>query len=475
MECRWPHGGPATFGPAHVERRLDGFHQQVHRLHPIQFFGNRSGVTANEKRLRSLGDQIAASGIDPASDTGHPMGAARWRRHRWSIKRKVATLLMAILGILALFAATSYGYVRYQFDQVAKLPCRACVHVVAGRPYNILVIGSDSRAGDTGRAASSFGSASTVGGQRSDTIKILRIDPGAGTAKVLSIPRDTYVTTSGLAPDSGLSGPEKINAAFNNGPEALIETIQNTFGIPISHWMVIDFTGVIDSVKALGGISLDFNYPVRDNYYGTNESGLQITGTGCQSIDGDVALSLSRSRNYQYFEAGGWHADPGSDLSRIARQNTIIEAMVSKAKVTYDPLTLQALISSLRGNIVIDKNLTLGMIYDLAERYHAFSPSRLETWTLPTVGQSGTPAGDVELVSTAAADNYVGTIRQFLAGPAAPVTTPPLDQYGYPITVPTLPPATTRPPGVNGATGETTSEPPSPTTTTLPSYEPKLC
>ena len=152
----------------------------------------------------------------------------------------MATLLIVIVGLLGLFAAASYGYVRYQFDQVAKLPCRACVHVVGGKPYNILVIGSDSRAGDIGRATSSFGSASTVGGQRSDTIKILRIDPGAGTAKVLSIPRDTYVTTSGLAPNSGLTGPEKIDAAFNNGPKALIETIQNTSGSR-SATIVIDF------------------------------------------------------------------------------------------------------------------------------------------------------------------------------------------------------------------------------------------
>jgi len=406
---------------------------------------------------------------------GRKARSRRGGRRRWSIKRKVVALLTVAIGLVGLFAVASYGYVRYQFDQVAKLPCRACVNVAAGKPYNILIIGSDSRAGDTGQAASSFGSASTVGGQRSDTIKILRIDPAAGTAKVMSIPRDTYVTTSGLAPDSGLTGPEKINAAFNNGPEALIETIQNTFGIPISHWIVIDFTGVIDSVKALGGIDLTFNYPVRDNYYGVNESGLQITSTGCQNINGNVALSLSRSRNYQYYEDGEWHIDPGSDLSRIARQNTIIEAMVAKAKVTYNPLTLQALISSLKGKIVIDRNLTLGMIYDLAERYHAFSPSSLETWTLPTVGQSGTPAGDVELVSTAPGENYEDTIQQFLDGPAAPVITPPLDAYGDPIATPSTSPATTTPAVSTASTGVSPPIAQSPTTTSLPPYEPKLC
>jgi LCP family protein required for cell wall assembly len=291
---------------------------------------------------------------------------------------------------------------------------------------------------------------------------------------VLSIPRDTYVTTSGLAQDSGLAGPEKINAAFNNGPEALIETIQNTFGIPISHWIVIDFTGVVDSVKALGGVNLDFNYPVRDDHDGIDESGLEITSTGCQDMGGSATLALSRSRNYQYYQAGEWHADPGSDLSRIERQNTVIEAMIVKAKSTYNPLTLQSLIDSVKGNVAIDKNLTLGMVYDLAERYHAFSPSSLESWTLPTVGQTGTPAGDVELVNTAGSDDYVDTIARFLGGSAEQITTPPLDLHGHPIDVPT-PTTTTNPvrPHANKAPGPPNPLPPP--TIAPPSYEPTLC
>jgi LCP family protein required for cell wall assembly len=310
-----------------------------------------------------------------------------------------------------------------------------------------------------------------VGGQRSDTIKIFHIDPASGTARVLSIPRDTYVTTSGLAPSTGLAGPEKINAAFNNGPEPLIETIENTFGIPISHWIVIDFDGVIDSVKALGGIRLDFRYPVRDDNDGVNESGLNITDTGCQELDGAQVLALSRSRYYEYYEDGVWQIDPGYDLSRILRQNTIIEAMIAKAKSTYNPLTLQSFINSVKSNISIDDNLSLGTIYDLVERYHAFSSSSLQTWTLPTLPQTGTPAGDVELVNTEPSGNYVNTITEFLGAPPGNVTTPPLDHYGYPIAVPVVTPGTlpTGPPLSAGTTPSTVSP------SSLPSYDPTLC
>ena len=133
-----------------------------------------------------------------------------------------------------------------------------------GAPYNVLLIGSDSRAGETAAEAQQFGNATNAGGQRSDTIKIVHVDPTSGTASTLSIPRDTYVTLSGLPADTQLSSQNKINAAFAGGPDALIQTIQNTFGIPISHYIEISFFGLQDAVNALGGISMDFPYPVRD-------------------------------------------------------------------------------------------------------------------------------------------------------------------------------------------------------------------
>jgi hypothetical protein len=154
----------------------------------------------------------------------------------------------------------------------------------------------------------------------------------------------------------------------------------------------------------------------------------------------------------------------------------IIEAMMAKAKSTYNPLALQSLISSVKSSIAIDDKLTLGMMYDLVERYHAFSPSNLQTWSLPTVPQRGTPAGDVELVGTAPSNNYVATIAQFLGAAPEPTITPPLDEYGHPIVVPT-----TVPTGVPGTTtgtatsGSHTTPAPPPASSPLPPYDPTLC
>ena len=84
--------------------------------------------------------------------------------------------------------------------------------------------------------------------------------------------------------------------------------------------------------------------------------------------------------------------------------------------------------------------------------------------------QSGTPAGDVELVNTEPPNDYVDTISQFLGGPADATYTPPLDRYGYPVAVPTT--TTTTSPRSNG-TGRETTQPSEPSS--LPMYDPTLC
>ncbi len=211
---------------------------------------------------------------------------------RWAI------LVVALVLVLA---GSVYGYLWYQLGQIKSVRCATCAVEVPGAPYNVLIVGSDSRAGDTGGAAKAFGSASQVGGQRSDTIKILHVNPSAGTAEILSIPRDTYVTLSGMPSGTGLATDNKINTAFNSGQDPLIQTIENTFGIPINHFVITSFNGVIDLVQAVGGITLDFPYPVRDNDQGNNNSGLEHHPRGLpdperQHGPGPVALALLRVR-----------------------------------------------------------------------------------------------------------------------------------------------------------------------------------
>ncbi len=351
--------------------------------------------------------------------------------------------IVAVVLLLVL-VAVGYGYFRYQWGKVASSPCTTCVAVPAGQPYNVLLIGSDSREGETTAEAQQFGGATSVSGQRSDTIKIIRVDPASGTATSLSIPRDTYVTLSGMPANSPLDSQNKINAAFGAGPDALVRTIESTFGIPISHFIVINFFGLQDAVNALGGINMDFPYPVRDQDCSggvcNNNSGLNVPTTGCQTLNGTEALALSRSRYFQYDDNGQWISDPTSDIGRIQRQNLIIAAAQDKAKATYNPLRLNSLFSSVVHDFSKDNALSAGDLFSLAERYHAFSGSSLQSYLLPTTGATSATAGDVEVVEPTAAS---AVIAQFIGDTAQPIVTPPIDAYGNPIALQLPAPTTT--------------------------------
>jgi LCP family protein required for cell wall assembly len=377
----------------------------------------------------------------------------RGRRRRRSTGQRVMRGAVVVVVIALAAAGSVYGYVWYRLGQIKSLKCSACAVDTPGAPYNVLIVGSDSRAGNTGAAAKAFGSATQVAGQRSDTIKILHVDPASGSAQLLSIPRDTYVALSGMPSGTGLSTDNKINTAFNSGPVPLIQTIENTFGIPINHFVITSFNGVIDLVKAVGGINLNFPYPARDNDNGNNNSGLVITHAGCQALDGNMALSLARSRYYQYeVRPSVWYYDGSSDLGRIQRQNAIIEAVINKAKSSYNPLTVNAFLGSIVNDITKDDAMGTSMLLSLAQRFHAFSGSSLKTFTLPTLGASSTVAGSVEVVQEPAA---LGVISQFLGTSPQTVVTPPLDAYGSPVDVPSS--TTTAPTSGSGGVPSTTT------------------
>lgn len=384
-------------------------------------------------------------------------GSPTTTKRRRSTKERVLRWTVVFLAVMLVSAGSVYGYVRYRWGQVKTGPCPSCVAVADGQPFNVLIVGSDSRAGDTGSAAKAFGSAAQVGGQRSDTIKILHVDPVTGSASLLSIPRDTYVDITGLSASSGLASDNKINTAFNDGTGPLIQTVENSFGISISHYVVIDFTGLINAVDAVGGIHLDFKYPVRDNDNGVNNAGLKITQTGCQVLNGSTALALARSRYYQYeVSPGQWVYDGTGDLGRIQRQNAIIEALIDKAKSSFNPLTINSFLGAVVNDVTVDQNMSFGLMLSLAEHYHAFSGSALNSYTLPTSGEYSGSAGDVEVVQEPQAQEVVSA---FLGGQPEQPTTPPLDAYGSPISVPATTPAATpaSAPGAAGSSGSSSS------------------
>jgi LCP family protein required for cell wall assembly len=248
----------------------------------------------------------------------------------------------------------------------------------AGQAANFLIIGSDTRSFiDDVADEEHFGSAADQGGQRSDTIMVAHVDPDAETGMLVSFPRDLWVQVPGL-------GPSKINAAYNAGPQRVIDTIKQNFDIPIHHYLEVNFEGFRNIVDAVGSVSMHFAAPARDTV-----TGLSIAEAGCHALDGDQALALVRSRAFEYQDADGeWRGDDKFDLGRIERQQSFVRALADEMvhDVVRNPTRLGSILDKALAeeNLQRDEKLGLSDVTALVDTFRDVDPAALETITVPT-------------------------------------------------------------------------------------------
>jgi LCP family protein required for cell wall assembly len=342
--------------------------------------------------------------------------SARRRRRRSSALRSVSTqrrrkrlfiVLGSLLGVAVLVVAGVIVYARWRFDQIPKVSVAGLTPRVGNDPFTVLLVGSDSRAFvSTATQASQFGSAAAQTGQRSDVIILARVAPALGEVQLMSIPRDTYVDIPGNV--ANVSGDNRINTAFNSGPTLLVQTIEQSFHLQINDYAEVNFPGFQGMVNAVGGIGLDFAYPVRDAY-----SGLNIPTTGCQLVSGAQALALVRSRHLYYYDNGAWQEDYGSDWSRIQRQDAFFRALLPKLRtVTTNPGALNSFLGAATKNIAIDETISEGELLSLARSLSGLSSSHFTSETLPTIPFTDSAGQDV-LSPAPGPDEAM--IKQFLA------------------------------------------------------------
>jgi len=230
-------------------------------------------------------------------------------------------LIVANVVVLAMLAlgASAYGYVQWRLGQVNRIAVNGLTVPKPGAPITLLAVGSDTR--NLGKGASAiFGSTDNVSGQRSDTIMLVRIVPATSSVAIMSIPRDLLVPIAGM-------GTTRINSAFNTGPDLLVSTVQQDFGININHFMVVNFYSFTQIADSIGGVYQYFPTPARDLY-----SDLSVPKAGCVLLKGSQALAFVRSREYQYYLDGTWQYQlvPESDLARIQRQQDFIKLAIKK-------------------------------------------------------------------------------------------------------------------------------------------------
>jgi LCP family protein required for cell wall assembly len=311
----------------------------------------------------------------------------------------VATNVVVAMCLIS--AAVVYGYVRYRVSQLKTIRLPGLTRVVPGAagaglpPMNILLVGSNTRTGLDPSEAGQFGSAADVPGARSDVTMILHLDPATGSASLLSIPRDLFVP---LPPHSMAGSVGKIDGALNDGPNNLITAITDDLGIPINHYINVNFDGFQRTVNAIGGIKMNFPTPLRDTF-----SALRISQTGCQQLNGATTLAVVRARHLQYEVNGRWFDDPQSDLARIRRDHTFLRIFVSTAKSQVtNPFRLNALVGGLLDQVTVDTGLNVGTLLSLFRHYKHLNPYTVPETTLPiTVVSSyhdgGVNYGDVDM------------------------------------------------------------------------------
>jgi LCP family protein required for cell wall assembly len=242
---------------------------------------------------------------------------------------------------------------------------------------NFLLVGSDSRAGadPTDPDYGNVGAESDVQGRRSDTLIVVNVEKSSGIISLLSIPRDLWVTIG----DS--ENTERINVAYREGAPVVVRTVTRALGIPIHHYLEIDFQGFKNLVDAVGGVTVCVEYPTRDR-----NTGLYIR-PGCKNLDGVQSLAYARSRYFEEKIDGQWRVDGTSDIGRGKRQRLFTALLMQTAvnRTLGDPFRAGTIMDGATGALLVDERLDL---LEFARLMRPAASGKLRRFSLDTYGDT---------------------------------------------------------------------------------------
>ncbi|MFV0426578.1 MAG: LCP family protein [Beutenbergiaceae bacterium] len=339
---------------------------------------SRSRFPTRRRDLRAT--RQSASGSPATARPGPPRHAAR-RRGR--LLRVAATVTTGLLMFAGAGTATAW----YELQSNITTPSIS-TYLPTDRPttedeppidalsegdVNILVMGSDSREG----ANASFGD---VDGMRSDTTLLVHISADRSRVDVVSIPRDLIVEIPSCAlPGGSFSRAQplgydehsgvRFNSAFSTGAlggdlgaaaACTIATVETMTGLFIDDFVIVDFVGFQDMVNAIGGVELCFEEAIEDD-----DANLSLEA-GCQVLNGEQALGLARARK---------SLGDGSDISRMGRQQELLQAMVASITsrdVATNPVTLLNFLDAATSSLTTSERLAdlptlVGLGYSLRD------------------------------------------------------------------------------------------------------------
>jgi LCP family protein required for cell wall assembly len=268
-----------------------------------------------------------------------------------NIKKIVTTtIVVLILGVGCYFGLRAYNSIKNIFADdgtgiFSLFNTGAQSQYLKGEAngrVNVLLLG----VGDKGHDGATL----------SDTIMVASYDTRSKSVAMFSLPRDLYVQIPG-------NGYKKINEAnaygeqvkAGNGPTVALETVQKVIDQPIQYYVRVDFSGLLEMVDALGGVTVEVENTFCDYAYPTERKGdtsKVCFEKGKQNMNGLKALQYSRSRHALGVE--------GSDFARSKRQQLLLIAIKEKAlssSTLMNPKKLLDIITALGEHVKTDASM----------------------------------------------------------------------------------------------------------------------
>lgn len=384
-----------------------------------------------------LSTGISASAAPPSGASGHKSwfrlrsaGRSRhWIKRTWL--RRLTLVLTSLVVVGATLSLTEYAYFQHEFNKAHKINVQHLVPPVTtglhANAQTILLIGSTSRCALNGKQSQAFGSCSgpataTTGitGVNSDVMLLLHTDPATGKVTVLSLPRDLVLYN---VRDYNF---HKLDAGLSSGPSQLVAAIEQDLGIPINHFVELNFDTFQNVVNTLGGVKVYFPDRVYDKLSGLNEQ------PGCQLLNGFQALSLVRARHMYYWQSGAQLYDGTGDLGRIIRTHEFLRLLASQvaAQGLGNIITDNQIIGEVFPNLTIDSTLTSSNMSNLILNYHGVNIDKTPQATLPNIEDhtnyiyEGYNYGSVVLPSYPQDQQAINQFLDYKSNPAADAVKP---------------------------------------------------
>ncbi|MFI2185940.1 LCP family protein [Streptomyces sioyaensis] len=324
--------------------------------------------------------------VNTAESRARGIRATGRRRKGPTRRRRITTITLCTLVSVVLLGGAGLGYVYFKLNGNLK---GVDINSALGhdRPksaddgsMNILVMGSDSRAGKNGEYGKD------EGGARSDTAMIVHVYKGHKKASVVSIPRDTLVTRPDCT-NNGKDVPGEQRAMFNTafevgGPPCAVKTVESISGARMNHFIEVDFSGFKKLIDALGGVDITTKKAIDDN-----KSHLHLQ-PGKHTLNGEQSLGLVRTRH-------GVPGGDGSDLGRIQLQQTFIKALMNQVKnvgVLTNPTKLYDIADTATKAITTDTDLdSVSELTGLAKDLGNIGSDNINMVTLPVTYDKANP------------------------------------------------------------------------------------